>query len=188
MSDVAASVFTARMRVRRVSRVARAQWLRFVWPGWRAAWGAQVGRHCRIGVEPGSAVVLGPGAEIDDGVTLAAMAGGRIELGDRAFVGHHSTIAARELVRIGARTFVAELVSVRDHDHDPDQPPASGASLVTPVHVGDDVWIAAKATVVRGVSIGDRCVVAAHAVVREDTPPFSVVAGVPAKVVRTVAG
>jgi acetyltransferase-like isoleucine patch superfamily enzyme len=187
MSGLAPAMFTTRMRARRVERVLRAQWLRIAWPGWRAAWGAQVGRHCRIQVEPGSAVVLGPGAEVDDGVTLAALGGGRIELGGRSFVGHHTTIAARELVRVGARTFVAELVSIRDHDHDPDQPPASGATLTTPVRVGPDVWLAAKATIVRGVTIGERCVVAAHAVVREDAPPFSVLAGVPAKVVRNTA-
>jgi acetyltransferase-like isoleucine patch superfamily enzyme len=187
MSERGRALFTARMRARRAERMARAQWLRLVWPGWRAAWGAQVGRRCRIQVEPGSVVALGPAAEIDDGVTLVAMSGGRIEIGAKAFVGHHSTIAARELVAIGERTFVAELVSIRDHDHDPDQPPSSGATITTPVHVGADVWIAAKATVVRGVSIGERCVVAAHAVVRNDAPPFSVVAGVPAKVVRSTA-
>lgn len=184
MSAVQA-LFVARMRARRMVRMARAQLLARTWPGVHAARGAQVGRGCRILVEPGARVTLGRGVEVDDGVTIAALGSGHVELDDGAFVGHHCTLAARRHVRVGERSFLAELVSVRDHDHDPDRPPSSGAALVDPVLIGADVWIAAKATVVRGVTIGERCVVAAHAVVREDAPPFSVVAGVPAKVVRS---
>lgn len=183
--SAAQSIFVTRMRVRRLVRVARAQVLALSWPGFRAAWGAQVGRGCRVLVEPGARVTLGRGVEVDDGTTIAALGAGHVELADGSFVGHHCTLAAQQHVRVGERSFLAELVSVRDHDHDPDRPPSSGAALVDPVLIGADVWIAAKATVVRGVTIGERCVVAAHAVVREDTPPFSVVAGVPAKVVRS---
>ncbi|MGE0309849.1 MAG: hypothetical protein AB7Q27_29280 [Acidimicrobiia bacterium] len=181
---VSQEVFLTRMRARRLERIVRAQWMRVWWPGWSAPWGAQLGRRCRITIEPGASVTLGRATEVDDGVTIAAFGTGRVELGDGCFVGHHTTIAARELVKIGAGSFLAELVSVRDHDHDPDLPPGSGAVRVAPVLISEQVWVAAKATVVRGVCVGERSVVAAHAVVRNDVPPHSVVAGVPAKVVR----
>jgi acetyltransferase-like isoleucine patch superfamily enzyme len=52
------------------------------------------------------------------------------------------------------------------------------------VVIGDDVWVGGNATILPGVTIGDGAVVAAGAVVTRDVPAHSVVAGVPAKVVR----
>lgn len=53
-----------------------------------------------------------------------------------------------------------------------------------PVIIGHDCWIGARATIFPGVKIGNYCVVAAGSVVRDDVPDYSVVAGVPAKVVK----
>lgn len=53
-----------------------------------------------------------------------------------------------------------------------------------PVQVGHDVWIGYHATIMDGVSIGNGAVVGAHSVVTKDVPPYSIVAGVPAKVIR----
>jgi len=125
--------------------------------------------------------VLGDGCGIDDGVTLAAYGTGRISLGPGSFVGHHATLAAHDSVEIGAGTFLAELVSIRDHDHAVGLPPSSGAVDVAPVVLGDRVWVGAKATVLRGARIGDGAVVGANAVVRGDVPPGVVAVGIPAR-------
>lgn len=53
-----------------------------------------------------------------------------------------------------------------------------------PVHIGNDVWIGARAIIVDGVRIGDGAVIAAGAVVTKDVPPYAIVAGVPAKIIR----
>lgn len=50
--------------------------------------------------------------------------------------------------------------------------------------IGNDVWIGARATVLRGVTIGDGAIVAASAVVTKDVPPYAIVGGVPARVIR----
>lgn len=52
------------------------------------------------------------------------------------------------------------------------------------ITVGDDVWIGARATILDGVTIGQGAVVAAGAVVAKDVPPYAIVGGVPAKVIR----
>ena len=52
------------------------------------------------------------------------------------------------------------------------------------VRIGNDVWIAANAIILAGVTVGDGAVVAAGAVVTRDVPPMAIVAGVPAKVIR----
>ncbi len=56
-----------------------------------------------------------------------------------------------------------------------------------PIRIGKKVWIGANATVVPGVSIGDGAVIAAGAVVTKDVPARTVVAGVPAKVVKEIS-
>jgi acetyltransferase-like isoleucine patch superfamily enzyme len=69
----------------------------------------------------------------------------------------------------------------------PQYPPAnSGVDFLQneTVTIGADVWIGLNAVILDGMSIGDGAVVAANAVVTRDVPPFAVVAGVPARIVR----
>jgi acetyltransferase-like isoleucine patch superfamily enzyme len=54
----------------------------------------------------------------------------------------------------------------------------------SPIRIGPDVWIGTKVTVLRGAFIGQGSVLAAHAVITKDVPPYSVVVGVPGRVVR----
>ena len=61
----------------------------------------------------------------------------------------------------------------------------SGA-CTTPVTIEDDVWIGANVVVLPGVRIGTHSVVAAGAIVTKDVPPYSLVAGVPAKVIKQI--
>ena len=55
-----------------------------------------------------------------------------------------------------------------------------------PVMIGDDVWIGANAVILPGVTIGKHCVVAAGAVVTKDVPDNSLIAGVPAKLIKQI--
>lgn len=55
-----------------------------------------------------------------------------------------------------------------------------------PIHIGKDVWIGSNATVLPGVTIGDGAVIAAGAIVTKDVPPFAVVGGSPAKVIKMI--
>jgi acetyltransferase-like isoleucine patch superfamily enzyme len=55
-----------------------------------------------------------------------------------------------------------------------------------PVVISDDVWIGANATITPGVTIGRHSVVAAGSVVTHDVPPYTIVAGVPARIIKTI--
>ncbi len=106
----------------------------------------------------------------------------------RLLVGRNSRlngvhIDARALVSIGENVRIAPYTIILDSDfHDVRDHFAEGASK--PVYIEDDVWIATRATVLKGVRIGKGAVVAAGAIVTKDVPPFCVAAGIPARVVK----
>lgn len=110
-----------------------------------------------------------------------------LTIGDEAFVGDECLLDLAEGIELGRQTTLAERVLVLTHtnvgykDH-PLQAlfPASAA----PVVVGDGAFVGASVTILPGVRIGARAFVAAGAVVTEDIPPATLVAGVPARVIR----
>jgi acetyltransferase-like isoleucine patch superfamily enzyme len=115
-------------------------------------------------------------------------------IGDDTFVGHDCRFDVAASIRVGRHCLLAGGTRVADHDGHPldaadrragkPEPPAS----VRPVVIGDDVWVGARATILKGVTVGDRAVIAAEAVVVKDVPPDVVVAGNPARVVKQLAG
>ena len=169
---------------RNYAAVVRARYWPFLHPGLEVGPAVRVGRGCRLFLDPRARLVLGARCEVDDATTIAVYDAGCIKLGPGSFVGHHCTLAARASIEIGAGTYLAELVSVRDHDHAVGTPLSSGEMAVDPVVIGANVWIGAKATVLRGARIGEGAVIGANAVVRGEVPARSVCAGVPARVIR----
>ena len=83
-------------------------------------------------------------------------------------------------ITIGDDVIIAKEVCIRDSDrHSID-----GSDSVSPITIGNHVWIGTRATILKGVTIGDGAVVAAGAVVVHDVPPHCLVGGVPAKIIR----
>jgi acetyltransferase-like isoleucine patch superfamily enzyme len=146
----------------------------------------RIGKGVRLFLDPGATLILGGGCEVDDGTTIAVYGTGRIELGRGSFVGHRCTLAAHRSIVLGTRAFVAELVSIRDHDHLVGAAPSSGMFDISPVSIGVDAWIGSKVTITRGAHIGDGAVVGANSVVRGALPANTLSAGIPAKVIRTL--
>ncbi|WP_238596563.1 acyltransferase [Abditibacterium utsteinense] len=112
---------------------------------------------------------------------------GRLEVGERTIFGHHCTLAARDSIIIGADCLLAEMVSIRDHDHRFDNleiPIREQGIVSAPVVIGKNVWLGAKVTVLKGVTIGDNAVVGANAVVTKNLPKNAIAVGIPAKVIR----
>jgi maltose O-acetyltransferase len=94
-------------------------------------------------------------------------------------------IDARERIEIGDNVRIAPYSVIMDSDfHDIKDHFSDGPSK--PVVIEDDVWIATRSTILKGVTIGRGSVVAAGAVVTKDVPPYTIVAGVPAKVIKRI--
>ena len=112
---------------------------------------------------------------------------GDVMIGDYTRIGLHNTIIGP--VEIGSHVNLAQGITVTalNHNFDDTEKRIDEQGVSTkPVTIEDDVWVGANAVILPGVTIGNHCVVAAGAVVTKDVPPHSLVAGVPAKVIKQI--
>ncbi|MTD43130.1 hypothetical protein GKE82_02110 [Conexibacter sp. W3-3-2] len=137
----------------------------------------------------GGAIRLGVAAQIRDRCELKSA--GELILGERAICGRNVTLHCEERLELGAKVGLAERVTVIDSDHGfdgsdtffMDQPVRS-----TPVLVGANSFVSTNGVVLRGSVIGENSVVAAGAVVNGGTyPPQSILGGIPARVLKSLA-
>ena len=131
-------------------------------------------------------LILGRWVHIGSGNSIRCHEG-TIRVGDKCVFGKDNTVNGYLDIEFGAATIVADWVYVCDFDHvfaDVTVPIKDQGIVKAPVRIGPDVWLGTKVTVLRGITIGRGCVVAANAVVNKDLPPYSVAVGVPARVVR----
>jgi serine acetyltransferase len=133
-----------------------------------------------IVIGDGGMLAMG-GARIGRGSTLAVGPGAELEIGARSFVTDGSRILASRRIVIGRRCAISWGVTILDDDGHGFGPPPYTA----PIAIGDDVWLGCNVTVLKGVDIGSGSVVAAGAVVTRSCPPKSLLAGVPARIIRS---
>ena len=106
-------------------------------------------------------------------------------VGKRVFINTGCHFQDQGGITLGDGTFLGNnvVLTTMNHDFDPQQ---RSTTYPAPIVIGKNVWIASSVTVVPGVTIGDGAIVAAGAVVTRDVPPNTIVAGVPARVVREI--
>ena len=112
---------------------------------------------------------------------------GDVIIGDHTRIGLHNTIIGP--VDIGNHVNLAQGITVTALNHnfsDTNKRIDEQGVSTNPVIIEDDVWVGANAVILPGVTIGSHCVVAAGAVVTKNVPPHSLVAGVPAKVIKQI--
>ena len=112
---------------------------------------------------------------------------GDVIIGDYTRIGLHNTIIGP--VTIGSHVNLAQGITITALNHnfsDAEKRIDEQGVNTTPVVIEDDIWIGANAVILPGVTIGQHSVVAAGAIVTKDVPPHSLVAGVPAKVIKQI--
>jgi acetyltransferase-like isoleucine patch superfamily enzyme len=162
-----------------------------------------------------SRIRLGHGSYLDEGVYIHACPGGvtigagtlvmhgavlhvynfrglpqaGIRIGRDGLISELTVIRGQGGVTIGDRVYTSPMTQIIAVDHvfeDPDRPFVEQGITARGIVIEDDVWLGSGAVVTDGVRVGRGAVVAAGAVVTHDVPPHTVVAGVPARVVRVV--
>jgi acetyltransferase-like isoleucine patch superfamily enzyme len=127
----------------------------------------------------GSIVKL-DGATIGRGVNLSVGSGAKLAIGNKSYVNNGSQISAQNSITIGRDCAISFGVTIIDDDgHGIGLPPYSA-----PIIIEDEVWIGCNVTILKGVTIGKGSVVAAGAVVTKSCPPHSLLAGVPARIIK----
>jgi acetyltransferase-like isoleucine patch superfamily enzyme len=133
---------------------------------------------------------IGAGVLLEPGVWITAPGSARVRIGAGSFLNLGVMVAAAELVEIGEHCMFANGCFVTDSSHrfdDPEKPVTwQGFTSKGPTRIGDNVWCGANVVVTSGVTIGERAVIGANSVVTADVPAFSIAAGAPAKVLRTI--
>ncbi len=179
----------AAARVDLIGAVVRLNRLRLTTLGYKGR-GVHWGRH--ISVTPGAHLVLGDGAYVGDRCVLEVNVGSaaRVSVGRDTWISHDCHIASRGAVFIGDQVLLGEFVSLRDTTHsyaDPAVPVRRQQDSVGSIVIEDDVWIGRGTLVLgrpAGTVIGRGAVIGANSVVSHSVPPFAVVAGAPARLIR----
>lgn len=113
-----------------------------------------------------------------------------IELGNDVFIGPGARFSSISIIKIGSKVMFGPDVTIMGGDHNTsvvgkymfdvkDKLPENDL----PVIIADDVWVGARVIILKGVTIGRGSIIAAGAVVTKDIPPYSIAAGVPARIV-----
>ena len=153
----------------------------------------QIGDQVEINALSREGIIMGNNVSIHRN-TIIECTGVIRNLGEGLVIGNNVGIAqncfiqVRGKVTIGNDVMFGPGVSVFSEEHgfeDLEKPMISQAETRRPVQIGNNVWIGTRAVILGGVTIGEGSIIAAGAVVRESVPPYSVVAGVPAKVIRS---
>ena len=112
-----------------------------------------------------------------------------IKMGKDCLIGEYSVIRGQGGVHLGDRVYTSpftQILAVNHIFHDPNRPFIEQGITAQGIVIEDDVWLGAGAIITDGVKIGKGAVVAAGAVVTEDVPDNTVVAGVPAKQIKKI--
>jgi len=149
--------------------------------------GARIARNVALRanspLDPG--IAIGDQCMVQDGALLNASEG-FVHVGDRTWIGPFCVIYGNGGVRIGRDVMIAahSCVTSVGHRHEELHIPMMAQGIeVGPVTIEDDVWIGMNCTILPGVTVGRGAIVAAGAVVRSDVAPFTIVGGVPARVI-----
>ena len=166
---------------------AKRLWWRIAYPGVRIGRGVHVHPGVYLAAHDGGTITVGDNTELAARATVIAE-GGHLTVGANSHVGIGAVLIARGEIAIGPDALISQYVAIRDHDHGiaPGTPYRAQPQPVAPVRIGANVWLGTKATVLKGVQIGDDCVVGANAVVTRDLPAGTLAIGVPARPIRQV--
>lgn len=140
-------------------------------------------KPCTLWVGDNS-TIISRGFTMYEGAAIVVVDGGKLILGRNSYM-NESLIQCANSITIGDNCAIAGDVLIQDTDFHPilDEN-GNEKPMSKPIVIGNKVWICAKSTILKGVTIGDGAIVAAGAVVTKDVPARCLVAGNPAKVVR----
>jgi acetyltransferase-like isoleucine patch superfamily enzyme len=167
--------------------IVRWLWLKLRWRGRLRTDGlCFVCPRVKFEIGRSASVTLGRWSWIGHGTKIRAHEG-EVLIGAKSVLGQECTISAFQHVSIGRECIIADRVMLIDFDHgvvEVERPIRLQGIYKRDVNVGHNVWMGYGACVLRGATVGHNSIVGTSAVVTTDVPENSVVAGIPARVIR----
>lgn len=146
-------------------------------------------------------IIIGENTIIE-GKLLVFKYGGKIKIGENVYVGLGSNIWSGELIEIGNNVLISHNVNIIDtnsHEIDYEErltsyskqikfghPISKGNVETGKIIIGDNVWISFNSVILKNIKIGKGAIIAAGSVVTKDVAPFTLVAGNPARIIKTI--
>lgn len=142
-------------------------------------------------------IVIGNNSEVFG--TLISQENGKISIGDHSTIRFDSIVGCVNAVSIGDNVIISNNVHIYDNNNHPTNPEVRKKmtdkgfygeewkwknSVSKPIIICNNVWIGERATILKGVTIGEGSIIGCDSVVTKDVPPFSVAAGNPAVVLK----
>jgi acetyltransferase-like isoleucine patch superfamily enzyme len=170
------------------------RWIALLWPAANArirlrgvtSLGRRVTLRGRPAVSNEGSMTIGERVRLVSTVAtleLVTLPGGHLDIGDNVFINYGSSLVSSASVRIGNDVLIGTHVMVMDCDFHRVEDKAWDTTGV-PIVIEDRVWLGNRSMVLKGVRVGHDSVVAAGSIVTADVEPRTLVAGVPAKLVR----
>ena len=134
-----------------------------------------------------SQLYLGDQTTICRGSVLILTDGATLSIGKRVYIGELNNVRCTNSIKIGDDVRISQLVTITDGQYKFDDKNSliggQGYEKKT-VKIDDNVWIGGNAVILPGVIIGEGAVIGAGSVVTKNVPPYTVVAGNPAKIIK----
>ena len=144
------------------------------------------GKNINIRVTDGGVLEIMKGVNISSNTSIIVKSG-NLKIFDNVFIGNGSIIVSRKSISIGKNTLVSEYVTIRDQDHDySDGKIQLNKFKMSPIIIGSNCWIGAKATILRKSVLGENVIVGAHSLVKGEIPSFSLAIGIPAIIKKSL--
>ncbi len=150
--------------------------------------GCEIVALSKRGIVFGERCTVGRFASIRPTNVLLDEPGEGLSMGDHSNIGPYSYVGCSGYIEIGSNVLMGPRVNLLSENHRFDRtdvPMKEQGVKRSFIRIEDDCWIGANVTILAGVTVGAGAVIASGAVVNRDVPPFAVVAGVPAKIIRS---
>lgn len=170
----------------RIASAARKRWLLWRHPhvDIRFEGPVYLGPRFSLFCPEGGTLVVGPWVEFRRGFRLE-LHGGEVRIGGGTVFTYDVLMQCTSRIEIGRRCMIGQATMIVDGNHrfrDPDRPVLAQGYDLRPIAIGDDATITSKCTIIA--DVGERAFVGANSVVTRPVPPYTVAAGVPARVIE----
>jgi acetyltransferase-like isoleucine patch superfamily enzyme len=144
-----------------------------------------IGKNCSIFCCDSGRLII-RNSQIGNGTFIFADEYAYIEIKD-TFINRNCVLLAKESITVDSGCAIAEMVVIRDQNHILDPSNALNPFEnydIAPIKIGKNVWIASKASILKGATLEDYTIIAASAVVNTTVPTMQVWGGIPAKFIK----